>query len=135
VPVVYYLLTGAYCTLIFWLSSQPDPPVMEPLFPQFDKIEHMIAFGVMDALVLMGMWNNTRKHSLARLLWWPVLFTVAFGLSDELHQHFVPGRHVDPLDIVANAIGAILAQAVLLRFAYGIPWAALKAAARPWRND
>jgi VanZ family protein len=32
-----------------------------------------------------------------------------FGLSDEIHQYFVPGRNMDPLDLLTDAIGAALA--------------------------
>jgi VanZ family protein len=34
---------------------------------------------------------------------------VMFGLSDEIHQYFVPGRNMDPLDLLTDAIGAALA--------------------------
>ena len=113
------LLTLSYCSLIFWLSSQPDPPVVSGLFPHFDKVQHVIAFGLLTALVATGMLRSAWRHPPARLFWVPLLFTVGFGLVDEVHQHFVPGRHVDPLDIVANSAGALLAQAVLLRGVYG----------------
>lgn len=113
------LLTLSYCSLIFWLSSQPDPPVVSGLFPHFDKVQHVIAFGLLTALVATGMLRSERRHPLARLFWAPLLFTISFGLVDEAHQHFVPGRHVDPFDIVANSTGAFLAQAALLRGLYG----------------
>ncbi len=124
------LLTILYCGLIFWLSSQPDPPVIEGLFPQFDKLQHLIAFGLLTALILTGMQRSRWNHSLSRLVWVPFLFTVAFGLTDELHQHFIPGRKVDPFDIVANSTGAFLAQLLFLRAVYGYSFRELKLAAR-----
>ncbi len=41
--------------------------------------------------------------------------TVAFiyGLSDELHQGFVPGRTLDIKDIAADAVGGVLAAIVV----------------------
>ena len=32
----------------------------------------------------------------------------AYGLSDELHQYFVPGRTASPLDALADSIGVVL---------------------------
>ena len=31
-----------------------------------------------------------------------------YGVSDELHQSFVPGRTADGADVVADAVGAVL---------------------------
>ncbi len=47
--------------------------------------------------------TNAAKHHLFALA-----FVIAFlyGVSDEIHQYFVPGRRADILDVVANGIGA-----------------------------
>jgi VanZ family protein len=34
---------------------------------------------------------------------------VAYGVTDEWHQSFVPGRSADAIDLVADAVGAGLA--------------------------
>jgi VanZ family protein len=52
-------------------------------------------------------WGRTRVLGLAFLL------PLAYGVSDEFHQHFVPGRSVDPLDVLADATGALLVVAFL----------------------
>jgi len=46
--------------------------------------------------------TNAAKHHLFELA-----FAIAFlyGVSDEIHQYFVPGRHPDVLDVVADASG------------------------------
>ena len=33
---------------------------------------------------------------------------VAYASSDELHQHFVPGRRGAPLDVLIDAVGVAL---------------------------
>lgn len=84
-----------------------------------DKLQHIVAFGLIAAMVLTGMIRSKRNHPLRRLMMVPVLFTIAFGLTDEFHQSFVPLRNVDPFDIVADAVGASLAVYVLLRYWQG----------------
>jgi VanZ family protein len=37
-----------------------------------------------------------------------VLSTALYGLSDEVHQYFVPFRTADPLDLLADALGGAL---------------------------
>ena len=34
--------------------------------------------------------------------------TVAYAATDELHQHFVRGRHASPVDVAIDAFGAAL---------------------------
>jgi VanZ family protein len=36
-----------------------------------------------------------------------------YGVSDEIHQHFVPPRTPDILDVVADSIGACLGASVM----------------------
>ena len=47
-----------------------------------------------------------------------VVVAVVYGISDEWHQHFVPGRTSDVLDLLADAVGASLS--VVLLWACGI---------------
>ena len=35
-----------------------------------------------------------------------VLLALAYGISDEIHQSFTPGRSPDVMDVVADTIGA-----------------------------
>jgi VanZ family protein len=40
---------------------------------------------------------------------------VAYAASDELHQHFVRGRHGAPVDVAIDAIGVCIGMLVWLR--------------------
>ena len=42
----------------------------------------------------------------------PALITVAYAISDEIHQHFVPDRNGTPLDVVIDTAGVLLAIAL-----------------------
>ena len=44
-----------------------------------------------------------------------VLMATAYGISDEYHQSFVPGRDSDPLDVVKDFAGATVATIVHAR--------------------
>ena len=44
------------------------------------------------------------------------LCVAAYGVSDEIHQHFVPGRNSEIMDVVADTAGGLLAT-ILMRFA------------------
>jgi VanZ family protein len=46
----------------------------------------------------------------------PALATgIAYAATDELHQHFVRGRHASPVDVAIDAVGVALGMLVWLR--------------------
>ena len=40
---------------------------------------------------------------------------IAYAVTDELHQHFVRGRHASPVDVAIDAVGVALGMLVWLR--------------------
>jgi VanZ family protein len=40
---------------------------------------------------------------------------IAYAATDELHQHFVRGRHASPVDVAIDAVGIALGMLVWLR--------------------
>ena len=109
----YYLLTAAYCAAIFWLSAQPfdDQPALE--IPGLDKAIHMLIYGGLAGIVSAGLRRSGRDIAPSLQFFVPLFFAMAYGLSDEIHQYFVPNRNFDPLDVVADALGALTVQAIL----------------------
>ncbi len=112
-----------FCILIFHLSSQPSPLDSVHLFPFQDKAAHLIAYGVLALLTARNM-EGERPH------WSPlaigisaVLFSLVFGITDEFHQSFVPGRHASLGDIAADAMGALAGAWVYPRLTNRFPWA------------
>jgi VanZ family protein len=95
-------LVIVWASIIFWLSSSPDGQGgfwLIRAIPYGDKLAHAAAFGLLAILLLMAL----RKG------WIAIITTSLYGLSDEVHQYFVPGRSVDVTDWVADTLGAILA--------------------------
>lgn len=43
-----------------------------------------------------------------------VLIAIAYGITDELHQYFTPGRHCSLSDLLANSFGAFMAYGISL---------------------
>jgi VanZ family protein len=87
--------------LIFWLSSRSQLP--SPRLPHIDKVEHATAYAVLAWLAARGL------RSAAADPGWAVALASLYGVSDEIHQAFVPGRSPDVLDWAADTAGALLA--------------------------
>lgn len=110
-----WLLVVGYASVIFYFSSQSEPPAPPfPVFPGLDKIVHACEFGLFSLLLYWAI-----GCSLQTLLARPrgiasVVISVLYGMSDEIHQTFVPLRHGDPLDVLADAAGAVCVTLLLL---------------------
>ena len=95
--------------MIFFLSHQPYDFVEQlPDFNGFDKLLHVIAYGSLAASLLYGLqpFINTTTMPIAGMI--VVLFCLLYGLSDEFHQSFIPGRFVSGWDVLADTSGAVL---------------------------
>lgn len=88
---------------IFVVSAQPDPP-MAASAP--DKPLHALAYAGLAVLAFRAVAGGlpapvTRRHAAAVLA-----ITIGYGVTDEIHQMFVPGRTAELADLVADATGA-----------------------------
>lgn len=87
---------AAYCALIFSLSNQSGFDFAPKAIWDFDKVIHMIEYGVLAALVLRA----SRSPAVS------FLFASLYGVTDEVHQSFVPNRFASVYDALADVAGA-----------------------------
>lgn len=95
--------------MTFWLSSSPDAQGVGSfldLSPPWDKLYHAGNFGVLAGLLYLATGRA----------WLAVLLASAYGVSDELHQAYVPGRSADVLDWLADTTGATFAVLLIFFF-------------------
>jgi len=96
--------------LIFGLSSIPS---LNSGLGTWDEVlrkcAHVAEYAILGGLLLRAL----GRELLA------LLIGVAYAASDELHQHFVAGRHGSPVDVAIDTagllIGIVLVRRVALR--------------------
>lgn len=96
---------------IFLLSSLPGGVLQLPPVKFLDKVAHLGIYFVLALLLLRALARTTSLAAGPRALL-ALALVAGFGVTDELHQAFVPGRKPDGMDVVADAAGALLACAV-----------------------
>jgi VanZ family protein len=111
-PRVASFMLIAYCGLIFVLSSQSRLP-MPMLFSAEDKLIHAIAYALMALLAWISFSRERRPLIIIFIV--SVVFCSLYGLSDEWHQSFVPGRDASLGDWLADTTGAVLMATVIFR--------------------
>lgn len=100
--------------LIFVLSSMKivTPAIEE--FPLQDKGVHFVEYGVLGFLCATASLRTWTDRGALRVAMVGALLAAAWGLSDEFHQAFVPGRAAEFGDLVADTLGAIAGAGVAL---------------------
>ena len=102
---------AAYMVVIFGLSSVSSVPPLPG--GMSDKEAHSLLYSGLGALVVRalarGGWVGVRPFALAGA----VAVAVLYGLTDEFHQLYVPGREFDLHDLAADGIGAGAAAAAI----------------------
>tara|TARA_R110001592_G_scaffold113558_3_gene312793 strand:+ start:992 stop:1390 length:399 start_codon:yes stop_codon:yes gene_type:complete len=110
----YYLATALYCAFIFWMSNQSHPPGAEIDFEGSDKVAHFLVYGVLAGIISIGMHRAPQMHPFWLRLVVPPTFALIFGVSDEIHQLFTPNRTFSAMDMLADGLGAVVAQGLCL---------------------
>lgn len=108
-----WLPAAGWMGLIFYLSSQTGNE-LQGMFPFFDSLNfgHVVAYFVLSLLFYWALFPLRGKVKVdIRLI--SIGLSLLYGISDEWHQSYVPGRMPDALDIVNDVVGAILGMAAV----------------------
>lgn len=108
---VSWIWVVAWAAVIFVLSSFSELPKIPS--DSGDKYAHFITYAVLASLtahaLTSGIWGAVKwRHACLA-----TGFAVLYGLTDELHQVFVPGRHPSWSDLAADAAGALIGVGLL----------------------
>jgi VanZ family protein len=105
----------SYMALIFILSSLSQPPQPDINVPFLDKWEHLVEYAILGFLVgnsLLKRFESKSNKIISIILC--AFIPAIYGLSDEIHQLFVPGRKFDLMDLLADAIGALIGVSIFI---------------------
>ena len=107
----YWAPVSLYAGVIFYLSAQSHP---EDQLPSFllkeisDKVLHAVEYGIL-SLLCYRAFSRAAGPGLARQAVVLAILTAAvYGLTDEVHQAFVPLRESSWQDWLADTVGATL---------------------------
>lgn len=85
--------------VIFILSSIPGSEFPKEPFSGFSVLVHLVEYSILGML-----WYRVLKKKFIVVL----IIGMLYGISDEIHQLFVPFREFSVLDMIADAAGVII---------------------------
>ena len=105
-----------YAALIFYLSSQSRWIFKLPDFFSADKFYHLLEYGVFGVLLARLLEEYDFPPSYRKKITWVLIISFLYGLSDEFHQWFVPGRSATLGDALADSLGGGLGGWLFFKF-------------------
>ena len=114
--IIFWIITVCYMGSIYFISSKNNIDI-PALTIGFDKVLHACAYMVLAFLSYISI----NKSGINKYIFITAfIFTCIYGITDELHQSFVPGRDSSAGDLIADFSGALLgclgANLVKIRF-------------------
>jgi VanZ family protein len=110
-----WALVFGWFAMIWWFSSRPGVIVELPWYmPVLQNLAHAPLFGLLGMWIVLLVERRDGWPDLTRARWLAVLAGVlAFGVADELHQHFTPQRSMSLCDLLTDVTGASAVLAVV----------------------
>jgi VanZ family protein len=118
----YWVPVALYAGAIFFLSAQSHPEEHLPSFllkDVSDKVLHAVEYAVLGGLCYRAFRWGLSEQMAARALIIAIVTASLYGVTDEVHQLFVPFRESSWQDWLADTIGAVIG-ALSWRFFLGV---------------
>ncbi len=119
IPLAVRLVAPVAVMVVLWYSSSQPPSRRAPslLRALLHNGAHVVAYCGLGGAWLLALLPSGGEQLAAvsrRVIAAAVGLSVGYGIVDELHQSFVPGRHSSFWDISCDACGAVLAVVLVL---------------------
>jgi VanZ family protein len=117
-----WLPVAAYMAVIFYFSSlsHPDEKLPKVLFEALsDKLLHAIEYAVLAVLSYRAFRSAAGSFAAKYALVFAIITASLYGVTDEVHQAFVPLRTAGWSDWVADTVGGVIGAVGYRRFVEG----------------
>lgn len=104
----YWLPPILWALVIFTFSTLQTTPTSQIYWKDFlvKKTAHIVEYGIFASLLYRAFINSGENEKKAMLV--SVLIAFVYGITDEFHQGFTPGREPTVRDVLIDAFGATL---------------------------
>ncbi len=94
-----------YAGIIFYFSNIPGKEL--PSVWISDKIMHLIEYTGFGFLMIRAI-DEKRRFVLRKALIYSIIIVLFYGLTDEIHQSFVPSREFSFSDLFYDCFGGLI---------------------------
>src|SRR4051794_21730018 len=102
--IVLSIIPFIYMALIWYMSSNPDDLILDLPSSATDRFIkealHLIEFAILYVLFVVALAANHKLTAAASLT--AAIIAGLYGITDELHQSFVPARSATLIDAIKD---------------------------------
>ena len=110
----YILPILIYMTVIFYLSGLSSTGISLG-FDESGFLLHIIEYFILCFLIHRGFSNSSLGFSTYSFLAFSISISVLYGITDEIHQSFIPNRTASLIDIFADFVGSVSGSVAYLK--------------------
>lgn len=112
------LLSGSHTTLFLvrplqWLFPHASDATQRTIHLVLRKAGHFTEYAILAWLAARAFRSSSREMLRSRWFWVSLLLVVAYSLSDEFHQSFVPSRTASIYDSMIDSLGGLAALSLV----------------------
>lgn len=98
---------------LHWLFPQAGDATLQAIHLALRKSGHFTEYAILALLAARAFRSSARELLRTHWFWVSLLFVIAYSLSDEFHQSFVPSRGASIYDCIIDSLGGLTALAFL----------------------
>ena len=113
---IYTKFTFSYMLLITYLShmSQSSTSDYVPEYNNIDLILHFVEYAILGFFLFKSL--STDDLFNINSIYGAIFVGILFGIFDELHQNFVPGRQMSLIDVLFDSFGTLFGVYISFEF-------------------
>lgn len=106
----YWLPVIIWAIVIFTVSSLSTFPKQVEQLLSFDELAHAAEYAIFGFLLARAFANSKKENLKNNFRFFAIICAIIYGISDELHQYFIPLRTMSIIDLIYDCIGAAVGQ-------------------------
>src|SRR4029077_58713 len=111
------VLSGSNTSVVLrpglWLFPHANEGTLALIHSLIRKAGHLTEYAILALLAARALRTSAREFLRTRWFWVSLLFVIAYSLSDEFHQSFVPSRTASIYDSMIDSVGGLTALVLL----------------------
>jgi len=103
---IAWFLVLFFMAVIFRASAMPGKDI-PPLFPFQDICWHFGIYLILAYFFSRALGSTWGQMSVKKIFLFTLAFAVLYGITDELHQLWTPGRSATGFDVLIDSLGGL----------------------------
>lgn len=98
---------GFFSEWLSWLLPEVSPTAFLPFHPVLRKVGHWFEYFILAILLVRARRSSNESELAMPTSAWTLVLVLAYAISDEYHQSWVPERTASAVDVAIDTFGGV----------------------------